>query len=560
MPRRRGGLGRTLLVVAGLVVAAGDAAALRWVRVARSGDPAPGLPDARIGILGPASELASDGTLHFVSTSEGPVPGHAVYRWSPGTGSALVFTTNATRSPLVVASDAGLPLVVDARTDLVCPEGTAPIGGGARLLVADGEGSLAPLAETGGPAPGAPGFLYAELLATFSFRPPGIRSLPTPLFGAGRHVAFAAGLHPEVCIDSRVRPPTVDALYVADAALRPTLVAREGAPAAGIASGPLAYAGFEWSREAVDPAGRLVFQASLAAGDLTREQALYRHDPVRGLSLLVRTGTPQAAAGKVVFTWLAPPVTSPSGVVAFFAGIGEEPTRLGVGRRGLWISDGRNGFRKVYETGEQAPGARAGVRFAAVSTFARPSFASGPFLDARGEVAFGESVEVAPGVYENALFAPDASGAPRLRVVGGDPAPGIPGARLDALDLLGLGDAGEIAFFARLVGPGVTLDDDEVWYVLGPDGAATRVLREGDLFDFGSGDPLPAVMRSRPLFDAGIDHVAVRLDPDFGRHSGLFYATVPEPAPAAGPIAAALVLAGLAGHPRTRTRRYPPRG
>jgi hypothetical protein len=136
------------------------------------------------------------------------------------------------------------------------------------------------------------------------------------------------------------------------------------------------------------------------------------------------------------------------------------------------------GFRKIMEVGDPAPGLPAGSVFSSTDFDGSHTIFEFyvPPMNAAGESAFGAIAD--PGSI-GGIWLGDGSGPPTPVAVGAIPAPGLPGLDLTA-GYSGIGDAGDVAFHARLQGFGVTTANDQALY--GPTGAPGfgLIMREGD--------------------------------------------------------------------------------
>ena len=218
----------------------------------------------------------------------------------------------------------------------------------------------------------------------------------------------------------------------------------------------------------------------------------------------------------------------------------------------------------VAREGDQAPGLPAGVTYA---SFEDPSFnPRTPMLNDSGSVLFG-GVITGPGVTganDDVFFAGPYNDI-KLIAREGQPAPGTPaGVNFvsmfsgfiggSAIPFWSLNEADQIAVPMFLSGPGVNSSNDVALYLFDPGLGPVLIAREGSPFDVGGG-----VFRT--IADFGIDFSANKDDDsinglnDTGTlvfrlkftdgSSGIFTATVPEPAGltllVAGTLAAALV-------------------
>ncbi len=168
-----------------------------------------------------------------------------------------------------------------------------------------------------------------------------------------------------------------------------------------------------------------------------------------------------------------------------FLGFLEGPGVTSANDRGLWLVTRTGTLVLLAREGDPAPGTV--VSGAVFSAFTTPVT-----LNDSGVAAF-RAVVSGPGVNagnNEAIYTASAADGLRPVVVEGGPAPGLPGVLISdpnnisgAFNVPVLNDAGEIAFTARLFGPGVTLANNGSVY-LGPPDAPVLLLREQE--------PLPA--------------------------------------------------------------------
>jgi hypothetical protein len=138
----------------------------------------------------------------------------------------------------------------------------------------------------------------------------------------------------------------------------------------------------------------------------------------------------------------------------------------------------------VARGGQPAPGAPAGITYHFTSGFDEPR------INDNGQVAYSARL-TGPGVnFDNAfaIFAGDFAD-PQLAVRKGDPAPGTPaGINYGTLFEFELNDAGQLAYRAELSGPGVSSANEVGLFAFDPARGNLLIARAGDLFDVGGGD------------------------------------------------------------------------
>lgn len=192
-----------------------------------------------------------------------------------------------------------------------------------------------------------------------------------------------------------------------------------------------------------------------------------------GLSLLARGGDPAPGLSGQFFRNFGGKYINNAGNVIFEASFGNASG-------GIWIDRGDSGLELVVRSGEQAPGAPAGVVFGQTN-FLR-------FNDA-GQFAFLGALE-GPGVTEanGAGVYSDARGNGLEQIArAGDPAPGAgPGvvfAGLETIRWLGLNKQSQVAFFSELAGPGVDASNKAGIWAQDVNGNLQLIVRTGDLLD-----------------------------------------------------------------------------
>src|SRR5262249_33497484 len=126
--------------------------------------------------------------------------------------------------------------------------------------------------------------------------------------------------------------------------------------------------------------------------------------------------------------------------------------------RALWLA-ANNSLSLLARTGTQAPGVNAGIVFSEFTAAISLAAGTVPVLNGVGQVAFLAKL-AGPGVTTTNDFGIwlATSGSAQLVAREGDPAPGTPdGVRFSSLSTQpALNDKGQLAFQALLIGPGVT--------------------------------------------------------------------------------------------------------
>ena len=315
------------------------------------------------------------------------------------------------------------------------------------------------VALTGDPAPGTPPGLDFSLF----FRDPVID-------GAG-HSAFVGRLSgPDVVASN-------DSGMWSESSGSLALLAREGDQAPGLPAGVLfaTCQGDILCTPVINDVGDTAFRVSLSDGS----GSIWAHRS-GSLNLVARTGTqaPGLPAG-VLFGPLRNLVLNDAGQTAFssfLVGQGVDATN----NYGIW-SEGLGSVAIVARRGDPAPGTPEGLVFGGTNILS--SFAIG----GAGQTpinAFLSGPGVIPGVGGNAQgIWSGGPGSLELVARAGDPAPGLPeGVNFGSFSSTALvtiiNGAGQTAFSAKLIGPGVdSTNDGSIWSE--GTGSLAMVAREG---------------------------------------------------------------------------------
>lgn len=351
-------------------------------------------------------------------------------------------------------------------------------------------------------------------------------AFPAPAFNADGRIAFTASL-----VDPMVPGPVKLGIFAADAAPGSTMViAREGFQAAGLPPGT------NWASLPIAMLGA----AGEASFNVGQGKGVWAGGPGMEPTLRAASGSapPGTPAGHTL-AFLDQPVAS-AGDVLLFRSSTTDGAATPTFQTGLWAS-ANGGLNAVAVQGMQAPGTTAGVTF--VELGMEPALAVSGVGD---RTAFWARL-AGPGVTpanESAIYA-GPPGSPSLLARAGDPAPGtahlfgnlgrhpaagvggqvaflahlaaapvgensgiwvdsgsgltlaaLEGAQAPRLPLgtlfagftePAMNESGQIAFLARLTGPGVTPATSTVLYATDTAGRLRPLVRTGDLFDVGGG-------------------------------------------------------------------------
>jgi hypothetical protein len=241
-----------------------------------------------------------------------------------------------------------------------------------------------------------------------------------------------------------------------------TLIAREGSQAPGAPTGA-AFSSF--GNPVINGGGQVAFSATMLAGTggvtTSDDTGIWRD-----ATLLAREGNqaPGTATG-VLFASFGTPVLNDVGQTSYFA------TLSGTGitsenDSGIWRDS-----TIVAREGNQAPGTATGVVFA--------SFGS-PVLNDAGQVTYFATLSgTGIGSVNDSGIWRDSTLVARK----GNEAPGTPsGAVFSGFGVPAMNDNGQVAFegFLRIGDGGVTISNDGGLWIVGTNGDALLVAREGD--------------------------------------------------------------------------------
>lgn len=330
-------------------------------------------------------------------------------------------------------------------------------------------GSPSLVARESDPIPGIAGVDYRGFVIPFI--------APLSLDSAGK-AAFRVTLR-GASVDS-----TNDFAIISKAADSAVFVARKGEPVPNL--GPaISYDEFIYLE--LNKAGQTAFLATLVGNgvDSTNNTAIFSEavgSP--GLpGIVAREGNSAPSIAGVNYANFEPPVLNGTGQTAFIArltGVGVDPFN-NVGNVGIFSetvgSPGSPGL--VARAGDPAPDTASGVNYGGLIPL------SDITLNDAGDIAFRASL-TGPGVdftNDRAIYSDvlGTSGSPGLVARTGDPAPGTAlGVNYSFLFTPRLNDAGQLAFFADLIGTGVDSTNDTGIWATDTNGVLSLIVREGD--------------------------------------------------------------------------------
>jgi hypothetical protein len=255
------------------------------------------------------------------------------------------------------------------------------------------------------------------------------------------------------------------------------LIAREGSTA-GIGAN-IFFGDMSFGPLAISPSGEVEFISTLTGsgagvgptGTLWRWSAGTR-------SVIIRTGQPAPGtpAGTTLFDLFNPSSLAGNGTLALGASIsgpGVNPQNS----VGIWAGT-PGSMQLVARAADTVEGSNNRLDY--------QSFTTSPYLNTRGEVAFGctlRGVNVDTSNNIGIAFGP--ADSPKVVLRSGDDATGFPGLVIGPtfVNRILLNANGQMALLWSLAGPGVDDTNDGVLYVRQPQGVQTPVVREGQAFD-----------------------------------------------------------------------------
>jgi len=211
-----------------------------------------------------------------------------------------------------------------------------------------------------------------------------------------------------------------------------------------------------------------------------------------GLTLVARAGSP-APGTSTSFSFISQPIVlNDNGQTAFSAALVGPSS----GNISIW-SEGRGALALIARKGEQAPGTLPGVNFVGLSN---------PALNNVGQTAFSGTLK-GPGVglsNDRGVWSEGGGAGVAIVARDGDQAPGAStGVTFSTFTGAQLSDAGQVAFFSRLVGTGVTSSNDQSIWKAGGGTSLSLVARTGGSAADTSGGVVFASLSGPKQNDAG---------------------------------------------------------
>ena len=544
----------TTVVLSVLLAAAAACGQVTYRTVALSGDPAPGTsPQEFFKSFGPPTINNADQVM-FHATLPVVLAGNDLGVWSEGTGvlDLVVREGNAAPGAPVGAafSEFRSPIINDAGQTAFAgvlrlgPGGVTFDNNGGIWL--SGSGALDLVAFESNPAPGLPAGIYYGRIADASHNRP---------FNNAGHTAFFTTLSGSV-VDGN------DSAFFSQATGTMTVLAREGSHAPGTPAGANYWHGSSILPIAMNDSGQAAFSSHLQDGaggvDDTNNSGIWTGTP-GAVELVAREGShaPGTPGGTNFGTGLTSggPTINNAGQVAFNAHLAPGAGVTPKNDEGLWCGT-PGSLRLVVREGQHAPGTPAGANFGDGGSLV--GFLGSASLNTAGAMAFSAQLEPGSGgVIEDdndwGIWS-EGFGSPELVARTGSQAPDAPaGAVFDFLHPPAMNARGQVAFRAglRIGSGGVTVDNYYGLWVQDVDGTLRLVLRMGDPFEVAPGDV--RIVKEFITWDGtsnedgGLsifnDNGTVTFHADFtDGTSGVFAATVPEPATSALLLTGALAL------------------
>jgi hypothetical protein len=349
-------------------------------------------------------------------------------------------------------------------------------------LFAGTMGDLHPIVREGDPALSAEGALYGEFSSPTAFNDAGEFTFNVSLTGPG--------------VDSTNNR----ALYLGSPdSLQ--LVARTGSPAPGAGEGVVFD---EINGAYLNDSGELVFQGRLAGDGVTfaNDDVLYGGF-ADDLQIIARAGDPAPDVPDGIewsdfSTGSSPLVVTDDGVLSFVANLQGCANALDC--RAIYTGP-RGALEVAARGGDPIPGIPGYEYFIARAAIG---------ANDSGDLLFGAAIREGSTTQE-AQFVRTPEGLQRL-ISNGDQAPGLPeGVQLQLVRAGEFNDAGQMAFYADLIGPDITNSNNQAVYFYDPATEQfTLLLQKGMEFDVGGGD-LRILQTARLMPALGDDGITIGL-------------------------------------------------
>jgi hypothetical protein len=277
-------------------------------------------------------------------------------------------------------------------------------------------------------------------------------------------------------------------------------VALAGQPAPGTSNG-VVFTNNDFSDPGLNSRGQTVFSAHLVGSGIDNSNLIGIWSEGTGaLGLVARSGShaPGTPEGFNFSGQLFMSSLNAAGETAFLAGLATSENRIGI-----WSSDGSGSANLVARQGSPAASIPADANYVLVT----PSndVNSLPRLNDAGQMAFfaGLAGSSVTGENDEGIWA-GGTGSLAMVARGGSQVPGLPSGVIfnDGFGNPALNVAGQVAFYARLAGPGVgNTNNQSIWS--GNPGTLRLVARSGDLAPGTVGEVRFSILRSPALNASG---------------------------------------------------------
>ncbi len=266
----------------------------------------------------------------------------------------------------------------------------------------------------------------------------------------------------------------------------PTVLAREGSPAAGTSSG-VVYGIVE--PDSINASGTIAFSGFLAGTGVgaTNNRGIWLAQSGGPIELVARGGDPAPGAGGDSYLGVGDPSLNSNGDLVYLATL-QGPGVNFNNTTGIWKKPSGIASQMLVRADSQSPGAPAGEHYGAFFE---------PLINASGNIAFAGEL-IGPTVLpleKRAIWSQSQASPLDLRLRGGDTSPDLPqGIRFSTINSPAFNENEYFVGTALLTGTGIHFDNRDVLYGMETDGAPRILARTGTMFDVDD-DPNTTDMR-----------------------------------------------------------------